>query len=167
MMGFPLQRFLSCSLLFSTILKNILFNELRSKHNLIYSVNCYITTNHCNSVFFIEIDCIPENVKRIIQVILSTLHFYKKHKLSEDILHGSKQNLLYVYHTNYEYDIYYEAYLYDNKSILTKKQLMKQIQSFSSNQFTLIMNKDILLDQCTLAYQGPTDLKLTWKSFSL
>ena len=165
MMGFPLQRMMVCSDVFSSIMTNILFSELRSKHNLIYSVNCYVTSNHCNSVFFIEIDCIPENFKKIVQIILDTLHFYKKHTLQEKILNGTKRKILYTYHTSYEYDIYYTSYLYDKKSILTKQQLMKQIGSFSAKMFSSIMNKDILLENCTLAYQGPTDYKLSWNSF--
>jgi predicted Zn-dependent peptidase len=164
-MGFPLQRMLSCSELFSIIMTNVLFFELRSRHNLIYSVYCYVTTNHCNSVFFIEIDCIPANFKRIIEVIVRTLQHYQDHPLSEEILHGSKRKLLYAYHTSYEYDIYYASYIYDKKSILTKQQLMKRISTFSGTQFKSIMNKDILLDKCTLVYQGPKDLHLTWKSF--
>ena len=166
-MGFPLQRILSCAELFSIILSNVLFIELRSKYNLIYSVDCYITTNHCNSVCFIEIDCIPVNFKHIIDVILRTLRYYQKHKLSKEILHGSKRKLLYEYHTSYEYDIYYAAYIYDKKSILTKQQLVQRISSFSENHFYSIMNKDIVLDKCTLVYQGSKDLKLTWDSFKM
>lgn len=165
MMGFPLQRHLHCSHLFSIILNNILFFELRSKHNLIYSVDCYLTTNHCNSVFFIEISCIPANFKKIVEVILSTLGYYKKHKLSKEILNGSKRKLLYHYNTEFPYDVYYSAYMYDKQSILTKQQLIKKNNDFSENTFQAIMNKDILLENCTLVYQGPTDLHLSWKSF--
>jgi len=165
MMGFPLQRHLTCSELFTIIISNLLFFELRSKHNLVYSTDCYITSNHCNSIFFIEISCIPANFKKIVEVILETLKYYKTHSLSKELLKGTKRKLLYHYNTTYEYDIYYGAYLYDKKSILTKQQLIQQISAFSETTFQSIMNKDILIENCTLAYQGPTDLHLTWNSF--
>lgn len=164
-MGFPLSRILPCQELFPILMKNILFLELRSKHNLIYSVDCSVMTNHCNSVFLIEMDCVPANFKRIVEHIVSTIEYYQTHKLSKDLLNGSKRKLLYNYHTLYEYDIYYASYLYDKQSLLTKSQLIKQNAAFSEQHFYNIMNKDILLEHCTLAYQGPTDLKLTWKSF--
>jgi len=165
-LGFPLSRMLSCSELFSIIMKNVLFLELRSKHNLIYSVECNVMTNHCNSVFTIELDCVPANFKRIVELILSTLRYYQTHTLSKDLLNGSKRKLLYHYHTLYEYDIYYASYLYDKQSVLTKSQLIKKNAAFSEHHFHTIMNKDILLEHCTMVYQGPTDLKLTWNSFT-
>jgi len=165
MMGFPLQRILPCADIFSILMTNVLFFELRSRYKLIYSVDGYVTSNHCNSVFFIEIDCIPANFKRIVSVILQTIRHYQTHSLSEEMIHGSKRKLLYEYHTSYEYDIYYASYMYDKKSILTKQQLVKRISDFSQTQFHSIMNKDIVIDKCTLAYQGPKDLQLSWDSF--
>jgi hypothetical protein len=55
--------------------------------------------------------------------------------------------------------------LYDKKSILTKQQLIQQNAAFSEHHFHTIMNEDLRLEHSTLVYQGPTDLKLTWKSF--
>jgi len=164
-LGFPLSRMLLCDELFSIIMKNVLFLELRSKHNLIYSVECSVTKNHCNSVFTIEINCVPSNFKRIVEILLSTLQYYQTHKLSKELLNGSKRKLLYHYHTLYEYDIYYASYLYDKQSILTKQQLIQQNAAFSEHHFHTIMNQDLRLEHSTLVYQGPTDLKLTWKSF--
>ena len=98
--------------------------------------------------------------------MIDTIRHYQTHTLSKKLLNGSKRQQLYQYHTLFDYDIYYGSYLYDKQSILTKLQLIKKNAAFSEKHFYTIMNQDMRLEHCTLAYQGPTDLKLSWNSFT-
>jgi predicted Zn-dependent peptidase len=163
--GFPCDKLIDHKLLCEDILNNLLFNELRTVHKLVYGIKCALNITQCNTYLTIEFDVSLEKVKITIQKIIYCLLWYKKHAISPVILSSCKKRILYKYRTDYDMMDYYSDYIYSNKTPLTLHQLIQHNHKFTENQFKSTLHEIIQFNKATCVYQGTKDLNLSWNSF--
>lgn len=165
MVGFPLSSFCQHPLLYSHILKALLFDALRTTHDLIYSIHPRIEEDHCSSRILIQFDCMPHAIQSSLHVLFRTLYQYTHRLMNKDTFNGIQRRTIYHYRTDYPYDMYYSSYLYTKKPLFTKDQLIRHTRSLTIQHFLTFMKQSILFETCTLAYQGPHKIPCTWDTF--
>jgi predicted Zn-dependent peptidase len=163
MMGFPMEKFYSGMI--HHILTVILFDVLRTKHKLVYNIRCGISRDHCHSSLKIRFECAEDDFMKTLAILLRTLHEYTTKLVSSSILKGVQRKLVYLYHTQYEYETYYSSYLFNKRPLLTKAQLIHHVSLFTAEQFRSAMKDSIQFQYCTLAYQYPTKFPVDWNTF--
>jgi predicted Zn-dependent peptidase len=163
LLGFPMEKFYSG--MTHEILSVLLFDVLRTKHQLVYNIKCSISQDHCHSSLKIRFECASEDFIKTLAILLRTLHEYTTTLISHSILKGIQRKLIYMYHTEYTYDTYYSSYVFNKRPLLTKAQLIQHVKSFTTQQFRSFMKDTIQFQSCTLVYQCPTKIPVDWTTF--
>lgn len=163
MLGFPMGKFYSGMV--NQILTVILFDVLRTKHKLVYNIRCGISRDHCHSSLKIRFECAKDVFIKTLAILLRTLHEYTTTLVSPSIIKGVQRKLIYLYHSQYEYETYYSSYLFNKRPLLTKAQLINHVSLFTAEQFRSSMKEIIQFQYCTLAYQYPTKFPVDWNTF--
>jgi|LauGreDrversion4_2_1035121.scaffolds.fasta_scaffold00429_12 predicted Zn-dependent peptidase len=163
-MGFPMKRQHDLNEVMEKCLSVLLFNELRTKHKLIYNVKVNVYTTYCSTVLYIQFECMQDVFIKTLHILCRALQEYTK-SVDASIIKGVQRKLLYTYLTDYPYDEYYTSYLYQPHHLYTKQQLIRRIKSFTGKQFTSFMKEMIQFQYCTLVYQCPASLHVDWSTF--
>lgn len=161
-LGFPMNDYYEHGPIINSLLSVLLFNELRTKNNLVYGIKASVNTDHCTSCLMIQFECIQEVFVKTLRILF---HLLLTAHLDPSILKGVQRKMIYGYQTKYAYDKYYASYLYHKRTLLTKSQLIKKVKSFTVKQFTSFMKETIQFQQCTLVYQYPTSFHVNWDTF--
>jgi predicted Zn-dependent peptidase len=165
--GFPMKTLWNERDLYQHVLKTILFEELRTKHNLVYGVTVTVNQDHCSSSLMIEFECLPEVFVKTLHILFHQLLDCTRTLIDPEILIGQQRKMIYTYHTKYDYDVYYSTYAYHKRAMYTKRQLIRKIQESTVQSFRSFMKEAIVLPQCTLAYQGKKNFHLDWDMFKI
>jgi predicted Zn-dependent peptidase len=165
MIGFPLRRQYEYSMVVQKILSVLLLNELRTKHKFVYGIQCSVNTDHCSTCLILQFECIQEVFVKTLRTLFHALHQCATTSLDPSVLKGVQRRFTYAYSTDYDYDVYYSSYVYYPRPLLTKKQLIRHVNSFQANMFQSFMKEMIQFNQCTVAYQYPTSFDLDWNTF--
>lgn len=163
MLGFPMDKFYSEMV--NHILSVILFDVLRTKHKLVYNIKCELSRDHCHSSLMIRFECAPDVFVKTMGILLHTLQEYTTKLISPSILKGVQRKLVYLYHTEYTYEMYYSSYVFNKRPLFTKSQLINHVMLFTAQQFRSCMKEMIQFQYCTLAYQYPTKFPIDWDTF--
>ena len=166
MIGFPMKQPYDHGELVGMLLSTLLLNELRTKHKLVYGIQCTISMDHCMPSLIIQFECIHDVFLKLLPLLFRTLRQYTETPIDASLLQGIQRKMIYLYHTVYNYDMYYATYLHRKRKLLTKPQLIHDIKSFKVNMFQTFMKDIIHFDQCTLAYQCPTPFPVNWDTFA-
>lgn len=164
-LGFPMKTLWNESSLYEQVLRMILFDELRTKYSLVYGVTVSINQDHCSSSMMVEFECLPEVFVKTLHVLFHRLMECTRTLIDKAILIGQQRRLIYMYHTTYDYDVYYSTYAYHKRAMYTKPQLIRKIQESTVQSFLSFMKEAIVFPQCTLAYQGKKNFHLDWNMF--
>lgn len=164
MLGFPMKRQYLYPEMVEKWLNVLLFNELRTRHKLVYGIKSDVSTTHCSTSLIIRFECLPHVFVSVLRLLFRTLQQYTV-SVDTSVLQGVRRSLKYQYLTNYPYDVYYSSHLYHPRPLYTKSQLIQQIKSFTSNQFILFMKEVLHFQHCTLVYQYPTSFHMDWSTF--
>lgn len=102
---------------------SILFNELRVKRGLCYTVdsdNILIKINNMyNGLFFIKVDADPSKIKECLKIILDTLMYKKIKKSNFDASKKSLNNIVsFSFQTSKDYLYFYGNMILNNDKIL-------------------------------------------------
>jgi len=165
LVGFPMKTLWNERGLYEHVLRTLLFDELRTKYSLVYGVTVTITQDHCSSSLVIDFECLPEVFIKTLHVLFHRLMECTRTLIDKEILIGQQRKMIYLYHTKYDYDVYYSTYAYHKRSMYTKPQLIRKIQESTVQSFRSFMKEAIVFPQCTLAYQGKKNFHLDWKMF--
>jgi hypothetical protein len=147
------------------LLSVLLLNELRTKHKLVYGIQCSVNTDHCSTCLILQFECIQDVFVKTLRILFHTLHQYTTTPIEASVLKGVQRRFTYAYSTDYDYDVYYSSYVYYPRPLLTKKQLIRHVNSFQANMFQSFMKETIQFHQCTVAYQYPTSFHIDWNTF--
>jgi len=156
MIGFPMKQPYEHGQMVEMLLTSLLLDELRTKHKMVYGVKCTISSDHCMPSLVIQFECIHNVFLKLLPLLFRTLRQYTETPIDVALLKGTQRKMIYLYHTEYDYDMYYATYLHSKRKLLTKSQLIHNIKTFNVTMFQTFMKDVFHLDQCTLTYQYPT-----------
>ena len=166
-LGFPMKTLWNERGLYEDVLRTILFEELRTKYSLVYGITVSINQDHCSSSLMVDFECLPDVFIKSLHVLFHRLMECTRTLIDKAILIGQQRKLIYLYHTKYDYDIYYSTYAYHKRAMYTKPQLIRKIQESTVQSFRSFMKEAIVFPQCTLAYQGKKNFHLDWEMFKI
>jgi predicted Zn-dependent peptidase len=140
-----------------TSIGNILFDELRRKAKLIYSVNCEHNTTSCGTYTTIEIDTEPNHIEEVYHRVLSVLHH-----IPESFLYGAIQSHKLSYQDNQYDNVHigdyvsdqYTAQLMLDPHYYTMKEQMDKVSKLSTTLANRILRRMFVLDEYLCVYQN-------------
>ena len=165
MIGFPLRRQYEYTTVVEKLLSILLLNELRTKHKLVYGIQCSVNTDHCSTCLILQFECIQDVFLKTLRILFQVLHQYTTTPIESSMLKGVQRRMTYAYSTDYNYDVYYSSYVYYPRPMLTKQQMIRHVNSFRVDMFQSFMKEIIQFNQCTVAYQYPTSFEIDWNTF--
>jgi hypothetical protein len=143
---------------FQVLLHQLLFNEMRTVHKLIYDIEIVCTTNLCGTTVTLGLKVRDRNIKEAMVLLLRLLKLYCHTNVEDQYIHSCKKTVLYKYHTNYSMMDYYTSL----QPPLTKHQLIQMLNTFDSSHFKTLCTKLFRFDQITCVYQGNTNAHISW-----
>ncbi len=136
-----------------------LFQEIREKKGLAYSIGCGYTSFNETGAFSIEAGIDPKNISQVLRIIIEELNKIKKDGLTKKEILDTKDYLIRRLKVNLE-DSWVVANWYANqelfrKKILTPKEKFEKIKKVTDTQIKKIGQKVFDKNQINLALVGP------------
>lgn len=150
---------------YTTLLHQLLFNEMRTKHKLLYDILITTKTNECGTNLMIEINVREYNVKETLHILVYLLKQYCSVEIDKTSVDACKKNVKYKYYTDFSNVDYYIKSILEKTPILTKKQLISQIDLFSPSMFKKMCNQLIVFDEALCVYQSKHNAHISWDMF--
>jgi predicted Zn-dependent peptidase len=144
------------------LLRNLFFNEFRTKKSLLYGIDINEEINACGTTLFIEFDTQTENALTVIKLLFKYIRHLQKNPLHDIV--GFKNQEIYNYITNKKSMMtYYSSLIYNNDTLYTKDEIINKIRKISSMDIMKLMQQLFNIDKALCVYQSKTDLQLTWE----
>lgn len=93
------------------LLKYYLFQTLRTKHRLVYSINLNIDINICSATINLFINTKNENLLKVLTLLKQTINYYKKNIINKSDIDSFKKMFM-IKHFNKNYTSKYLADFY-------------------------------------------------------
>lgn len=147
------------------VLKNILFEELRTNRKLVYGVHLEPSYLPCGTQCVFEITAQTENVEKVVKVVLQTLNKYKRDLIDAKHLYSTKTFMQRNLHNTLPSTDTLAAQVAakPGEKVLTREEAFQIIEKCSPATLRDKMNELFVVETALLAYQGPKDLHLTWE----
>ncbi len=152
----------------------ILFDELRTKLNLVYGAKCNLLNNSCGHFFFITISTLDKNVLKVLFKFFEIIEKYKKNTISDKKLSHFKNRYLFnnfnvKWNSSgiasfFEDTIFYQLRKSD-KNILSYNQILKKIKHLSKDKIRNLIRSIFNTEQCMVGYIGKKKVNFTIKDF--
>jgi len=165
MIGFPSRNkdFIYASAV-CDVLKNILFEELRTKKKLIYNFHLEHEVMPCGTQCIFEISVQPDRVAEVVRILFQTLKkytvepFHKKHiyamkTLLQRELKSTLPNLEMLSH---------QVAINPRSKVILREDVFKRVWEATSLDLQKMVKELFVPEHATLAYQGSKDLNLQW-----
>jgi len=144
---------------FQALLHQLLFNEMRTVHKLIYDIELNCDTTLCGTALTLQMNVRNYNIKKSIVLLIQLLKQYCHTEIDDIHVSSCKKTILYKYHTSYSMMNYYTSL---TGQPLTKNQLIQQLKSFNAQHFKTMCTRLFVFDQITCVYQGNTNANISW-----
>jgi len=146
----------------TSLLHTLLFDEMRTKKNMLYDIEVYNEIHLCGTTVYIKFDVQTKHAKYALKSILLFLQKIDTMPLN---FSGFKNKEIYDYITEHKPIMeYYTSIIYTNSPIYTKKQILELIQSVSESKIKSIINDIFQLKNALCVYESKKDLNLSWKN---
>ena len=162
--GFPYAKNYDFVLINSCLrlLRNLFFNEFRTKKSLLYGIDVFEEINACGTTIFIEFDCQTEHAETVLKLLFKYIKQLQNTPLHD--IHGFKNQEIYNYITNKKSVIsYYSSLIYSDSPLYTKDDIIGIIRKIEPKDIMKLMNDLFEIDKSLLIYQSKKDLHLTWE----
>jgi predicted Zn-dependent peptidase len=152
------------------IINTVLFEVLRTKHDLIYGIESECQNTICGTVVTISADVLQINIKPVLKLIMLVLHKFKKEFIPERFLTSDKKLQEYEFTTKSNNpadisDIVIEQMMQQihikNPIIYTRDQIQRKIQSLDVVTFKKIMNLIFDFNDCLIVYQCKSKVNIS------
>ena len=144
------------------LLRNLFFNEFRTKKSLLYGIDVFEEINACGTTIFIEFDSQTEHALTVIKLLFKYIK-----QLQTTPLHnitGFKNQEIYNYITNKKSVMtYYNSLIYSDGPLYTKDEIIDIIRKIEPNDVMKLMVDLFNIDNALLIYQCKKDLHFTWE----
>lgn len=150
---------------FNILLHQLLFTEMRTKNQLLYDISIDTITNECGTHLIISMNVRDSNVKETLHILFNFLKKFCHVNIDNTLIDSCKKKVKYIYHTNYSKVDYYIKRILQNSPILTKRQIISQINSFNSDHFKQMCNQLIVFEKALCVYQSKHNAHISWDMF--
>jgi zinc protease len=153
----------------NTSLTSILFNLLREKMKLIYSINFFNSTNQYGSFFTIHTTCDHENTKILIHNTIRVLNDLVNGKYKPQYIKYIKDLFITEHYNkckqNYYYSQFYSIqYLNQlnshNKHIITIDEYVNLIKKLTKSKINRLLKETFNIENMKIIYKGSRKFKL-------
>ena len=152
------------------IVKAILFEVLRSKHDLIYGIDTVCERTICGTVVIIEAYVLQDNIITVLRFIVKLLNQFKKNFIPERFLTSNKKlQKIEFNNKNDNPDIVSNLVIEQmiqqihtkHPVIYAHDEIQSKIQSLDLSRFKTIMNLIFEFNVCLIVYQGNTQVNVS------
>lgn len=136
---------------------NILFDELRRKAKLIYSVDCFYDTTSCGTYVTLEVYTEPKHVEEVYHRVIRVLH-----DIPESFLYGAIQTHKLSYQDSQYDNVYlgdyvsnqYASQIMVEPHYYTMKEQSDKVSKLTTTIANRIVRRLFVLDECLCVYQN-------------
>ena len=144
------------------LIRNLFFNEFRTKKSLLYGIDVFEEINACGTTIFIAFDSQTEHALTVIKLLFKYIQHLQKHPLRD--INGFKNQEIYNYLTNKKSVMtYYSSLIYSNAPLYTKDEIIGIIRKITPTDIMNLMVDLFNIDKALFIYQSKKDLHLTWE----
>lgn len=156
------------------LLKDILFNYLRTEKNLIYSIDIYSDQTICGTVAYIDVGTRDENVKDVIEQIFYILNQLKHNYISNNDIESIKKKYKFIAYnknikpsniSNFFIEQYLNQIYMSNPKFYSIEDIMKKVNHINKSTFKSIIKTIFDFNKCLCVYHSNKDLKLNINDF--
>jgi len=154
---------------------SLLMNELRVKHELVYSAKCSFFTDFCGSGCSIDISTLDKNIIKVLNIVFKIIKNYKKIKIPKNKLTNVKnKHLINFYENSFENtdkisSFFKFQFLFQlhkkNKKIYSYNQYINILKNTSQKKIQHLFKKIFNTEQCIVGYIGKTKVNFTEKNY--
>ncbi len=143
------------------IVKNMLFDVLRTKHDLIYNTEIEETTNACGTQVVLCIYVHDRHLRECYGQIVEQLAYYTTHEFSAQRIEAAKTEAVVLRNNTLQNaDFYIDQYIHQmdspNPVLLTPQEQLKKIQSMRGPEVLAVFRRLFVLENVLCVYQGKT-----------
>lgn len=141
-----------------------LFQEIREKRGLVYSINTYEALYRQSGLFGIYAGTSPQNVETVIKLVMEELENVRKNGLSDEELENAKKQLkgsmlIGLESTKYRASRNARSELYFDR-IISTEEICSDIDKITHNQVKGLVDYVFDPDYFALSIVGPKDCKI-------
>ena len=145
------------------IIKKILFEVLRTKHDLVYQIYCRCDRTICGTVVFIDANVLQANIKPVLKLIVNVLKEFKHNLIPERFLTAEKKmEKLNFNNKNNSPPVISDSVIEQmmqqihmkNQVIYSQEEIQTKIQALTLTTFKEIMNLICDFNACFIVYQS-------------
>ena len=156
-LGFPSKEVTIFDEYIELMLHNLLFNDLRTIHKLIYGLTVNVKSSRCGTVVTIELDTAYENAPKTFSILIECLKTYQTKQME---VKGVQKKMKFQYEKEYEID-YLSTFIHKKGYPLTKRQLVKKVNDFTPDLFQKLCRTFLSIETALCVYQGKKN-NLSW-----
>jgi len=149
-----------------TILNDVLFDVLRTRHALVYGIDLECETTTCGTSAVFTLTVRNENVVKCLSVFRATLRHFFAHAFPPQRVAAVKNVELTHYYKEHPYAHYYTLQYINQLStaepvIVTRKQRIHRIMKMTADDLKRTLHHVIDFSKMLLVYQGTTEFELS------
>lgn len=149
-----------------TILNDVLFDVLRTRHALVYGIDLECETTTCGTSAVFTLTVRNENVVKCLTVFRATLRHFFAHAFPPQRVAAVKNVELTHYYKEHPYAHYYTLQYINQLStaepvIVTRKQRIHRIMKMTADDLKRTLHHVIDFSKMLLVYQGTTEFELS------
>lgn len=156
-LGFPSKEVTVFDEFMELMLHNLLFNDLRTIHKLIYGLTVNVKSSRCGTFVTIELDTAYKNASKTFSILIECLKTYQTNRME---VKGVQKKMKFQYEKEYEIE-YLSSFIHKKGNPLTKRQLLKKVNDFTPEFFQKLCKTFLPIEKALCVYQGEK-INLSW-----
>jgi predicted Zn-dependent peptidase len=148
-----------------TMVDNILFDTLRTKHRLIYSTDMNATSNTCGTVVLLKLYIRDVNILKCMHYVTQVFHHYTTHPFPASALQAAKKVEMANFYTKVDigndYLMQWVAKIPTKSTkVFTMAERMHAVKRMDAATANRVFNRLFRLNRSLCVYQGATNVHL-------
>lgn len=151
-----------CLTITAAILRELLFEHLRVKKNLVYNIIMDTVNNSCGTIQELFVNTKNHNTAKVITETILILNKYKDEDIDKEVIDAEKQRfLIKLYDTNYnstELANYYgPQYMYKhflNTKVISPQEQQDGINKITAKEIRATINEVFRFNKCMIVYSN-------------
>jgi len=152
------------------VLNHILFEKLRTEHNLVYGISFSYELNICGTTLSCHVDVREKHVKECMKLIFETLRVYALRPFPAKSVEAAREREKRNFSNNLPYTRDYSLQFIhqideSQPLILSKKDKLHKVNHITAALLKRVFHTMYQPEKCMCVYQSKNDLNLHWDDF--
>ena len=149
------------------VLGDVLFEELRTKRQLVYGARVTAVTTICGTCLQFKIYVRPQNLVECMRVLVDQVMRCLKHVSGELVVAAKKRTQQEFYTTIPDAEFYSTQYMTSPNYVISRNAQMRLVKAATATDVGALLRKIVDFNRAVCVYEGQRDVGLTWANMGL